>query len=79
MPSLAVYKPVTYAISVLPSLPASDRAVLPPGSRDEDCESGNGPSLPVSPHSVEGAIGGSSKAHSDSDFEDYRHPIFDYK
>jgi phosphatidate phosphatase LPIN len=25
---------------------------------DDDAESGNGPSLPMSPHSVEGAIGG---------------------
>lgn len=46
--------------------------------KDEDAESGNGPSLPQSPHSVEGAIGG-SKVSSDSDFEDSRHPIFDYK
>ncbi|KAK3863213.1 hypothetical protein Pcinc_030987 [Petrolisthes cinctipes] len=46
--------------------------------KDEDAESGNGPSLPQSPHSVEGAIGG-PKVSSDSDFEDSRHPIFDYK
>ncbi|ROT61674.1 Lipin-3 [Penaeus vannamei] len=46
--------------------------------KDDDVESGNGPSLPQSPHSVEGAIGG-PKLCSDSDFEDYRHPIFDYK
>ncbi|XP_042215026.1 phosphatidate phosphatase LPIN3-like isoform X2 [Homarus americanus] len=46
--------------------------------KDEDAESGNGPSLPQSPHSVEGAIGG-PKICSDSDFEDSRHPIFDYK
>ena len=31
---------------------------------DDDAESGNGPSLPMSPHSVEGAIGG---------------PIFDHR
>ncbi|XP_071527206.1 uncharacterized protein Lpin isoform X1 [Panulirus ornatus] len=48
------------------------------GVKDEDAESGNGPSLPQSPHSVEGAIGG-PKICSDSDFEDFRHPIFDYK
>ncbi|KAK8730132.1 hypothetical protein OTU49_008097, partial [Cherax quadricarinatus] len=48
------------------------------GLKDEDAESGNGPSLPQSPHSVEGAIGG-LKTCSDSDFEDSRHPIFDYK
>lgn len=36
--------------------------------KDEDAESGNGPSLPQSPHSVEGAIGGPvSSADSDSD------------
>ncbi|XP_068218623.1 phosphatidate phosphatase LPIN3 isoform X2 [Palaemon carinicauda] len=48
------------------------------GIKDDDAESGNGPSLPQSPHSVEGAIGG-PKLCSDSDFEDSRHPIFDYK
>lgn len=48
------------------------------GAKDEDAESGNGPSLPHSPHSVEGAIGG-PKLCSDSDFEDSRHPSFDYK
>ncbi|XP_066973993.1 phosphatidate phosphatase LPIN3 isoform X14 [Macrobrachium rosenbergii] len=48
------------------------------GLKDDDAESGNGPSLPQSPHSVEGAIGG-PKLCSDSDFEDSRHPIFDYK
>ncbi|KAK7022848.1 Lipin-3 [Halocaridina rubra] len=48
------------------------------GAKDDDAESGNGPSLPQSPHSVEGAIGG-PKLSSDSDFEDSRHPIFDYK
>lgn len=47
-------------------------------TKDEDAESGNGPSLPHSPHSVEGAIGG-PKLGSDSDFEDSRHPSFDYK
>lgn len=47
-------------------------------TKDEDAESGNGPSLPHSPHSVEGAIGG-PKICSDSDFEDSRHPSFDYK
>ncbi|XP_054266582.1 phosphatidate phosphatase LPIN3 isoform X2 [Macrosteles quadrilineatus] len=35
---------------------------------DEDAESGNGPSLPHSPHSVEGAIGGPKSL--DSDFEE---------
>ncbi|XP_064090590.1 phosphatidate phosphatase LPIN3-like isoform X5 [Macrobrachium nipponense] len=48
------------------------------GVKDDDAESGNGPSLPQSPHSVEGAIG-CPKLCSDSDFEDSRHPIFDYK
>ncbi|XP_046671825.1 phosphatidate phosphatase LPIN3 isoform X2 [Homalodisca vitripennis] len=36
--------------------------------KDEDTESGNGPSLPHSPHSVEGAIGGPKSV--DSDFEE---------
>lgn len=35
---------------------------------EEDAESGNGPSLPHSPHSVEGAIGGPKSL--DSDFEE---------
>ncbi len=30
---------------------------------DDDAESGNGPSLPMSPHSVEGAIGGPMYDH----------------
>lgn len=45
--------------------------VISPAVRDEDAESGNGPSLPHSPHSVAGAIGG-----QDSDIDD-RHS-FDY-
>ncbi|XP_034252900.1 phosphatidate phosphatase LPIN3 isoform X3 [Thrips palmi] len=43
--------------------------------RDEDAESGNGPSLPQSPHSVEGAIGGPKSV--DSDFEDSKHSFLD--
>lgn len=42
---------------------------------DEDAESGNGPSLPHSPHSVEGAIGGSKSL--DSDFEEPKHSVFE--
>lgn len=45
--------------------------------RDEDAESGNGPSLPQSPHSVEGAIGGPKSV--DSDFEDSKHSFLDKK
>ncbi|XP_076034413.1 phosphatidate phosphatase LPIN isoform X4 [Oratosquilla oratoria] len=55
----------------------SSYSSYPGGAKDEDVESGNGPSLPHSPHSVEGAIGGPKL--SDSDYEDSRHPIFDYK
>lgn len=33
--------------------------------REEDAESGNGPSLPQSPHSVEGAICGPKSLDSD--------------
>lgn len=41
------------------------------GSREEeDAESGKGPSLSQSPHSVEGAIGGPKMI--DSDYEDLR-------
>ncbi|KAK7867306.1 hypothetical protein R5R35_002128 [Gryllus longicercus] len=47
-------------------------------SRDEDdAESGNGTSLPQSPHSVEGAIGGPKSV--DSDFEEPKHTIFEMK
>lgn len=42
---------------------------------DEDAESGNGPSLPHSPHSVDGAIGGSKSL--DSDFEEPKHSVFE--
>ncbi|KAG5344903.1 LPIN2 phosphatase, partial [Acromyrmex heyeri] len=42
---------------------------------EEDTESGNGPSLPQSPNSVEGAIGGPKSL--DSDFEEPKHSIFD--
>ncbi|KAB7503804.1 Phosphatidate phosphatase LPIN2 [Armadillidium nasatum] len=49
-------------------------------AKDEDVESGNGTSLPHSPHSVDGAIGGSKINPIDSDFEESsRHSIFDYK
>lgn len=40
---------------------------------DEDAESGNGPSLPHSPHSVEGAICGPKSL--DSDFEEPKHRL----
>ncbi|XP_076306725.1 phosphatidate phosphatase LPIN [Tachypleus tridentatus] len=43
-------------------------------SKDEDAESGNGPSLPQSPLSVEGANSGSQSLDSDSD---ERHSVFD--
>ncbi|XP_023288607.1 phosphatidate phosphatase LPIN1 isoform X2 [Orussus abietinus] len=42
---------------------------------EEDTESGNGPSLPQSPNSVEGAIGGPKSL--DSDFEESKNPAFD--
>lgn len=42
---------------------------------EEDTESGNGPSIPQSPNSVEGAIGGPKSL--DSDFEEPKHSIFD--
>ncbi|XP_071440947.1 phosphatidate phosphatase LPIN3 isoform X2 [Hetaerina americana] len=45
---------------------------------EEDAESGNGPSLPQSPHSVEGAIGG-PKSSLDSDFEDLKQSAFESK
>ncbi|XP_043524023.1 phosphatidate phosphatase LPIN2 [Frieseomelitta varia] len=45
------------------------------GVDEEDTESGNGPSLPQSPNSVEGAIGGPKSL--DSDFEESKHSIFD--
>jgi phosphatidate phosphatase LPIN len=44
---------------------------------EEDAESGNGTSLPQSPHSVEGAIGGPKS--SDSDFEEPKHSVFEKK
>jgi phosphatidate phosphatase LPIN len=44
---------------------------------EEDAESGNGASLPQSPHSVEGAIGGPKS--SDSDFEEPKHSVFEKK
>ncbi|XP_015438597.1 PREDICTED: phosphatidate phosphatase LPIN1 isoform X2 [Dufourea novaeangliae] len=42
---------------------------------EEDTESGNGPSLPQSPNSVVGAIGGPKSL--DSDFEEPKHTMFD--
>ena len=42
---------------------------------EEDTESGNGPSLPQSPNSVEGAIGGPKSL--DSDFEEPKQSPFD--
>ena len=39
---------------------------------DDDAESGNGPSLPMSPHSVEGAIGGKRVRYDSSD-EEFKH------
>jgi len=44
---------------------------------EEDAESGNGTSLPQSPHSVEGAIGGPKSL--DSDFEEPKHSVFEKK
>ncbi|XP_075210050.1 phosphatidate phosphatase LPIN isoform X2 [Lycorma delicatula] len=41
---------------------------------DEDAESGNGPSLPHSPHSVDGAVCGPKSL--DSDFEEPKHRFF---
>lgn len=41
-------------------------------SKEEDAESGKGQSVPQSPHSVEGAIGGPK--FMDSDFEDSKTP-----
>jgi hypothetical protein len=37
---------------------SSSHVPVPNVAVDDDAESGNGPSLPMSPHSVEGAIGG---------------------
>lgn len=48
---------------------SKESAVVPVG-KDEDTESGNGSSLPQSPHSVDGAIGGSQPTSADSDGED---------
>ncbi|XP_047356318.1 phosphatidate phosphatase LPIN2 isoform X4 [Vespa velutina] len=42
---------------------------------EEDTESGNGPSIPQSPNSVEGAIGGPKSL--DSDFEEPKNSVFD--
>lgn len=42
---------------------------------EEDTESGNGPSLPQSPNSVEGAIGGPKSL--DSDFDEAKQSMFD--
>ncbi|XP_044597606.1 phosphatidate phosphatase LPIN2 isoform X2 [Cotesia glomerata] len=42
---------------------------------EEDTESGNGPSLPQSPNSVEGAIGGPKSL--DSDFEESKQSLFE--
>ncbi|XP_051163816.1 phosphatidate phosphatase LPIN2 isoform X2 [Leptopilina boulardi] len=42
---------------------------------EEDAESGNGPSLPQSPNSFEGVIGGPKSL--DSDFEEPKHSIFE--
>lgn len=71
----ALYFPRNFRV---PEKPGYSRFQSSGGVKDDDAESGNGPSLPQSPHSVEGAIGG-PKLSSDSDFEDSRHPIFDYK
>ncbi|XP_046603298.1 phosphatidate phosphatase LPIN2 isoform X2 [Neodiprion virginianus] len=60
-------------------LPTSHhRATIAKGGKsldEEDAESGNGPSLPQSPNSVEGAIGGPKSL--DSDFEEPKHSLFD--
>ncbi|XP_076753457.1 phosphatidate phosphatase LPIN isoform X1 [Xylocopa sonorina] len=45
------------------------------GVDEEDSESGNGPSLPQSPNSVEETIGGPKSL--DSDFEEPKHSMFD--
>ncbi|XP_011250882.1 phosphatidate phosphatase LPIN2 isoform X2 [Camponotus floridanus] len=60
------------------SLSSSTTASQPNNGKvvdEEDTESGNGPSLPQSPNSVEGAIGGPKSL--DSDFEEPKHSIFD--
>lgn len=46
-----------------------ESTVVPIG-KDEDTESGNGSSLPQSPHSVDGAIGGPQPTSADSDGEE---------
>ncbi|XP_048508098.1 phosphatidate phosphatase LPIN1 isoform X2 [Athalia rosae] len=60
-------------------LPTSHRrTTIPKGEKsvdEEDAESGNGPSLPQSPNSVEGAIGGPKSL--DSDFEEPKHTLFE--
>lgn len=42
---------------------------------EDDVESGNGPSLPMSPHSVEGAIGGGTARYESSDEEQRNHLV----
>ena len=49
------------------------------GAKEEDLESGNGPSLPQSPQSVAGEGMGGPSLDSDLEQEQGRHPIFDYK
>ena len=48
------------------SAPRTDTIPVPGASADDDAESGNGPSLPMSPHSVEGAIGGRNSTRAAS-------------
>lgn len=52
--------------------------LFPGETRDEeDAESGNGTSLPHSPHSVEGAICGPKSL--DSAYEEPKHSVFENK
>lgn len=48
-----------------------DQHGIPAVAIDDDAESGNGPSLPMSPHSVEGAIGGKRIRYDSSDEDRY--------
>ncbi|KAL6419991.1 hypothetical protein ACFW04_008230 [Cataglyphis niger] len=70
--------PPPESVSHRNSLNSSTTASQPNNEKvvdEEDTESGNGPSLPQSPNSVEGAIGGPKSL--DSDFEEPKHSIFD--
>ncbi|KAG8232911.1 hypothetical protein J437_LFUL011019, partial [Ladona fulva] len=74
----ALYFPVTFRRAPVDGCRPEDSQLGREEYEEEDAESGNGPSLPQSPHSVEGAIGG-PKSSLDSDFEDLKHSSFEQK